>query len=236
MTACEALIRWNHPQLGFVSPAVFVPLAEEMGIVGDMTIFVLRQACRACARWPEEMSVSVNLSAIDFDRSTLAAEVLSALAESGLSPHRLEVEITETAAIKGKERVRDVLTVLRAHGVRVALDDFGVGYSGLSHLHNLPLDRVKIDRSFILAINDDTRSMKLLASIISMARALDLAVTVEGVEDLDTLDRVMSAGRVEKVQGFVFGRHLTAEQIGELALYASPAQTFPRAGKVAVSA
>lgn len=216
MTSCEALVRWNHPVLGPVSPGVFVPLAEEMGIVGDMTVFVLREACRACAAWPEDISVSVNLSAVDFDRDTLVEDVKQALLRAGLAPARLEVEITETAAIKGRDKVVRTLADLRAHGVKVALDDFGVGYSGLSHLHSLPLDRVKIDRSFILSIHDE-RSMKLLSAMLALAGQLDLAVTVEGVEDVDTLERVINAGPVEKVQGFVFGRHFSAPDIGELA-------------------
>ena len=219
MTSCEALVRWNHPTLGLVSPGVFVPLAEEMGIVSDMTQFVVAEACRACAAWPESISVSVNLSAIDFERPHLAAEIKAILKRSGLHPTRLEVEITETAAIKGQERVTSTLENLRAHGVRAALDDFGVGYSGLSHLHSLPLDRVKIDRSFILAVNNNERSLKLLSSVIGMAQALDLKVTVEGIEDIETLERVMECGPVEKVQGYIFGRHLTAEQIGELAFH-----------------
>jgi diguanylate cyclase (GGDEF)-like protein/PAS domain S-box-containing protein len=217
MTSCEALVRWNHPALGLVSPGVFVPLAEEMGIVSEMTQFVIAEACRACASWPESISVSVNLSAIDFERPHLAAEIKAALKHAGLHPSRLEVEITETAAIKGKERVTSTLSALRAHGVRAALDDFGVGYSGLSHLHSLPLDRVKIDRSFIMAVNNNERSLKLLSSVIGMAQALDLKVTVEGIEDIETLERVMECGPVEKVQGFIFGRHLTAEQVLELA-------------------
>ncbi len=216
MTSCEALIRWNHPKLGMVSPGVFVPLAEEMGIVSDMTQFVIAEACRACASWPESISVSVNLSAIDFERPDLAAEIKDVLKKTGLNPSRLEVEITETAAIKAKLNVTSILNELRAYGVRTALDDFGVGYSGLSHLHSLPLDRVKIDRSFIMAVNKDERSFKLLTSVVSMAEALDLKVTVEGIEDFATLERVMECGPVEKVQGFIFGRHLNAEQIGEL--------------------
>lgn len=233
MGSCEALVRWTHPVLGPVSPGVFVPLAEEMGIVGDLTGFVLRGACRACASWPSAVSVSVNLSAIDFDRPELVREVRDALADAGLEPSRLEVEITETAAIKGKDKVIKALAELRAAGVRVALDDFGVGYSGLSHLHSLPLDRVKIDRSFILAINDDDRSARLLSAIIDMARVLDLAVTVEGIEDMETLERVVAAGPVEKVQGFVFGRHMSAQQISELASH-----VYPRTGqsRLAISA
>ena len=235
MTSCEALVRWNHPSLGFVSPGVFVPLAEEMGIVSELTQFVVAEATRACANWPEGISVSVNLSAIDFERSQLAAEIKAALKRAGLNPNRLEVEITETAAIKGKERVTATLTDLRAHGVRVALDDFGVGYSGLSHLHSLPLDRVKIDRSFIMAVNQNDRSLKLLSSVIGMAEALDLKVTVEGIEDIETLERVMECGPVEKVQGFIFGRHLTEEQVLELSnfVFSSSGKAQPVQTKVA---
>jgi diguanylate cyclase (GGDEF)-like protein/PAS domain S-box-containing protein len=231
MTSCEALVRWNHPKLGMVPPNVFVPLAEEMGIVSEMTKFVIEEACRACASWPETLSVSVNLSAIDFERLHLADEIKATLKNAGLHPSRLEVEITETAAIKGQERVTSTLLALRAHGVHAALDDFGVGYSGLSHLHSLPLDRVKIDRSFILAVNNNERSLKLLASVIAMAKALDLKVTVEGIEDIETLERVMDCGAVEKVQGYIFGRHLTAEQIGELSSHAYASVRPPRLGQ-----
>jgi diguanylate cyclase (GGDEF)-like protein len=235
LASCEALVRWHHPTLGPVSPAVFVPLAEEMGIVSEMTRFVIDRSIKACVTWPAPLGVSVNLSAIDFERDDLADHVFDCLKRHGLDPARFEVEITETAAIKGEKRVIATLNVLRAAGVRVALDDFGVGYSGLSHLNALPLDCIKIDRSFILAVNDSERSLKLLSSVISLAGALDLDVTVEGIEDVETLQRVMSAGPVKKVQGFVFGAHLLEGQVAELAgrHYASSAAATVQSGKAA---
>jgi diguanylate cyclase (GGDEF)-like protein/PAS domain S-box-containing protein len=216
LASCEALIRWSHPVLGPISPSVFVPIAEQMGIVSDMTRFVIAESARACASWSGGIGVSVNLSAIDFEQDGLAEYILDSLKAAGLDPSRFEVEITESAAIKGEARVKRVLNSLRQCGVRVALDDFGVGYSGLSHLNALPLDSLKIDRSFILEVNDSARSLKLLSSVISLAGALDLKVTVEGIEDQITLERVMSAGPIEKVQGFVFGAHFTANQVSAL--------------------
>ena len=217
LIACEALVRWTHPVLGPISPAIFVPLAEDMGIVSDITAYVLNEACVACAAWPDPVSISVNLSAIDFDNDQLVDRVRTALQRSSLPAYRLELEITETAAVKSPDKVSEILGQLRVLGCKIALDDFGVGYSGLSHLHSLPLDRVKVDRSFTLSIQGDDRKFRLLSAILSLANALDLSTTVEGIEDYQTLERVISAGPVRRIQGFVFGGHLSAQQILDLA-------------------
>jgi diguanylate cyclase (GGDEF)-like protein len=217
LASCEALVRWTHPQLGPISPAIFVPIAEEMGIVTELTRFVVAEAAKACASWPAPIGVSVNLSAIDFQQPDLADYILGCVTSAELDPRRFEVEITESVAIKGQAKVARTLSELRSAGIKVALDDFGVGYSGLSHLNTLPLDSLKIDRSFILEINDNARSLKLLSSVITLASALDLEVTIEGVEDVATLDLVTGAGKVHKVQGYVFGAHFSRHQIEELA-------------------
>ncbi|MDP3899116.1 MAG: EAL domain-containing protein, partial [Mesorhizobium sp.] len=146
--SCEALCRWDHPDIGAVSPAVFIPLAEEMGIISEISAFMLHAASAECAKWPEQISVSINLSARDFRNRDIIQTVRDALDASGLSPHRMEIEVTETALLDDKSSTRQFLEELKSLGVRIALDDFGTGYSSLSYLHTLPLDKVKIDRSF----------------------------------------------------------------------------------------
>ena len=146
IVACEALSRWNHPELGDVSPAEYIPLAEEMGMIGKVSRSVLNRATLDCATWPEEVNISVNLSAIDFRRSRLLDEIDHAIRQSGISPRRLEIEVTESAVIANETEMLTVLRQIRERGIKVSLDDFGTGYSSLSYLHKLPLDKVKIDR------------------------------------------------------------------------------------------
>ena len=152
ITSCEALCRWDHHEMGPISPAVFIPLAEEMGIISDISSFMLSAATRECARWPVQTSVSVNLSAKDFRNRDIVGKVRTALVESGLAAHRLEIEVTETALLDDKSFTSDLIGELKALGVRIALDDFGTGYSSLSYLHKLPLDKIKIDRSFLIDV------------------------------------------------------------------------------------
>ncbi len=213
IAGCEALCRWDHPELGPISPAVFIPLAEEIGIVSDISTFVLQAACAECARWPEQISVSVNLSAKDFRNRDVVQKVRDALALSGLAPHRLEVEVTETALLDDKSATSDLITEIKALGVRIALDDFGTGYSSLSYLHKLPLDKIKIDRSFLMDVTRDSRSLKLLKGIIDMSRPLGLAVTVEGVETFDQLRILARQIHPDLLQGFLFGSALSASGI-----------------------
>ena len=216
LISAEALVRWIHPQLGFISPGTFVPLAEQMCLVSELTHFVLKTACAECAKWPSDISISVNLSAMDFDNDAIVGRVKAVLDETGLDAARLELEITETAAIKNPESVSALLHQLRALGCKIALDDFGVGYSGLSHLHALPLDRMKVDRSFTLSLRGDERKFKLLCGILALAQTLELETTVEGIEDYETLEQVLSAGTVGHIQGFVFGAHFNGQQLKEL--------------------
>jgi diguanylate cyclase (GGDEF)-like protein len=213
MVSCEALCRWDHPELGAVSPAVFIPLAEEMGIISDISVQVLKAACRECAKWPQPIGVSVNLSARDFRSADIVQTVRQALQESGLSPSRLEVEVTETAILDDKLSTRVYLEEIRQLGVHIALDDFGTGYSSLSYLHTLPLDKVKIDRSFLKDIAVDERSLDLLTGIVSLSRRLGLAVTIEGVETYEQLRLLSSKVKPDLLQGFLFGSALSASGI-----------------------
>jgi diguanylate cyclase (GGDEF)-like protein len=213
ITSCEALCRWDHPDLGPISPAVFIPLAEEMGIISEISAFMLVAAARECMRWPGQTSVSVNLSAKDFRNGDIIDKVRQALAESGLAAHRLEIEVTETVLLDDKSQTRELIEELKALGVRIALDDFGTGYSSLSYLHKLPLDKIKIDRSFLIDVVQNERSLDLLTGIVNLSRPLGLSVTVEGVETFEQLKILTLKVKPDLVQGFLFGSALTASGI-----------------------
>jgi diguanylate cyclase (GGDEF)-like protein len=216
ISSCEALCRWDHPEHGPVSPAVFIPLAEEMGIISQISAFVVAQACTECAKWPEQVSVSVNLSAKDFRNRDVLDRIRDVLQSTGLAPHRLEIEVTETALLDDKAVTRTLLDELKALGVRIALDDFGTGYSSLSYLHTLPLDKVKIDRSFLLDMVRSRRSLELLKGIVNLSRPLGLSVTIEGVETFEQLRILAVEVKPDLVQGFLFGSALTASGIGTM--------------------
>jgi len=209
VSSYEALCRWTHPQLGPISPSVFIPLAEEMGLITEISRMVLETACRECTRWPEHISVSVNLSARDFQGRAVVDIVAEALEKSQLAPHRLELEVTETALLEDQQLSHAYIKQLKELGVCIALDDFGTGYSSLSYLHTLPLDRVKIDGSFLQDVAENARSRKLLKSVVQLSRSLGLAVTVEGVETHEQLRLLRESARPDQVQGFLFGAALS---------------------------
>ncbi|WP_224545346.1 putative bifunctional diguanylate cyclase/phosphodiesterase [Mesorhizobium sp. CA16] len=213
IASCEALCRWDHPDLGPISPSVFIPLAEEMGIIADISTFVLQAACAECAKWPTQTSVSVNLSAKDFRNRDVVQKVRDALAASGLAPHRLEIEVTETALLDDKSLTRELIEEMKTLGVRIALDDFGTGYSSLSYLHKLPLDKIKIDRSFLIDLNQNRQSLDLLKGIVGLSRTLGLSVTIEGVETFEQLKTLVHLVKPDFVQGFLFGAALSASGI-----------------------
>jgi diguanylate cyclase (GGDEF)-like protein len=238
ISSCEALCRWDHPELGPVSPAIFIPLAEETGIVSDISSLVLEAACTQCVKWPEHISVSVNLSAKDFRSRDVVERVAEALRCSGLAPHRLEIEVTETALLDDKASTRSYIEDMKALGVRIALDDFGTGYSSLSYLHTLPLDKVKIDGSFLTDITRNNRSMELLTGVVDLSRRLGLTVTVEGVETFEQFKLLAGAARPDLVQGFLFGSALTASGIETMAgqVWPFPASADEGPSKAKVSA
>jgi diguanylate cyclase (GGDEF)-like protein len=213
IASCEALCRWDHPDLGPISPAIFIPLAEEMGIISEISSFMLQAACFECAKWPEQTGVSINLSARDFRNREIIGKVRGALAASGLEPRRLEIEVTETALLDDKSLTRRSIEELKTMGVRIALDDFGTGYSSLSYLHKLPLDKVKIDRSFLNDVVQSPRSLELLKGIVNLSRPLGLTITVEGVETFEQLKILALEVKPDLVQGFLFGSALSASGI-----------------------
>ena len=212
----EALLRWHNPDRGLTSPADFIPLAEEIGLIMPLGEWVLREACREAMRWPGGMSVAVNVSPYQFqDGARLVAGVAEALASSGLPSHRLELEITESALLGREQAVLAALHQLRSTGVCVAMDDFGTGYSSLAQLQSFPFDRLKIDRSFVRDGNDEPSQNAVLRAITALATALGMSTVAEGVESAAQLARVQAAG-CHSVQGYLFSRPVPANQIGEL--------------------
>ena len=216
IVGCEALARWNHPEHGPISPAVFIPIAEETGSITDLTRMVLARATRDCLTWPGDTSVAVNVSARDFRACDVEAMVAEALTVSGLPAHRLEIEVTETAAIEERQAATQALAALCRRGVGVALDDFGTGYSSLSNLQALPLTKLKIDRSFVVDIQADPQALRLLANVAQLGQDLDLKITVEGVETQEQLDLLLSQTRIDQIQGFVYGPPLALDAMTRL--------------------
>jgi predicted signal transduction protein with EAL and GGDEF domain len=236
IASCEALCRWDHSELGPISPGIFIPLAEEMGIISEISTFVLQTACAECVRWPEQISISVNLSAKDFRNREVVDKVQNALTVSGLAPHRLEIEVTETALIDDKSLTRQYIQDLKKLGVRIALDDFGTGYSSLSYLHKLPLDKVKIDRSFLIDVVQNPRSLELLKGIVNLSRPLGLTITVEGVETFEQLKILALQVKPDLVQGFLFGSALTSAGIETMSGTVWPFAQDLQLGRLAIAA
>jgi diguanylate cyclase (GGDEF)-like protein/PAS domain S-box-containing protein len=231
IVACEALLRWQHRERGMVSPAEFIPVAEEMGLIVEIGNQVLRKACLECGRWPDDVRVAVNLSSIQFGRSNIPALVRETLAATGLPARRLEIEITETTLLQDTRRTRAELRQLETLGVSISLDDFGTGYSSLSYLHSFPLHKVKIDQSFLQDVGNNERRLTLLRGMARLSAELGLRVAVEGVETEEQLALVAAENNVDEVQGFLLGRPLPAAEIHRL-LYAFET-TPPAVEKVA---
>ena len=211
----EALLRWNHPTRGLVSPAEFIPVAEDNGMIVPIGAWAMREACRHAAGWPENLRVAVNVSSVQFRRPGLSEEILRALANSGLAPHRLEVEITESVFLEGGEATLRLLHSLRSLGIRIALDDFGTGYSSLSYLQSFPFDKLKIDRSFIQALITKPNASAVVRAITDLARALGMETTAEGVEETEQLEQLIAHG-CSSVQGFLLSKPLRAAEVAEL--------------------
>ena len=201
---CEALSRWTHPERGPVAPNVFIQIAEEMGIVSDITRFMIMRACADCAAWPAHMSVSVNLSVQDLRGTAIIELVAEALDAAKLEPHRLHLEVTESCLMEDLVQVQAILQELRARGITIAIDDFGTGYSSLSYLDQLPLDLIKIDRSFVRNIGEDARRFKLLRGTVNLSRELGLRIVIEGVETQEQLALINKYQCADLVQGYVF--------------------------------
>jgi EAL domain-containing protein (putative c-di-GMP-specific phosphodiesterase class I) len=212
----EALCRWRHPELGEIAPAVFVPLAENLNLIAPLGDFVLRRACAEAQNWPRVI-LSVNVSPQQFERQDFVAGVERTLAKANLEPTRLELELTENLLIADLDQARDKMRALQRLGVRLALDDFGSGYSSLTYLLSLPFDKLKIDRAFVSRIETGAASAAIIHAIVSIGRALGMHVTAEGIETLEQQQFLRVAG-VHSFQGFRFSRPVDAAAItGRLA-------------------
>jgi diguanylate cyclase (GGDEF)-like protein len=216
ISTCEALLRWPDPERGMVSPGEFISVAEEMGLIVEIGRWVLRRACLECMKWPNDVRVAVNLSSIQFRRSNVMGAVRGALAASGLSASRLEIEITESVLLQDTDATRVTLHQLRDLGVRISLDDFGTGYSSLSYLHSFPLHKVKIDRSFLDGIETSERSLSLLRGVARLSAELGMTVVVEGVETDAQLALIARESSIDEAQGFLFSRPIPGRSILEM--------------------
>lgn len=211
----EALLRWPHPGKGMISPAEFIPLAEEIGLIGPLGEWVLREACKEAVKWPLEIKVAVNLSPVQFRSRNLVQVVISALANSGLAPKRLELEITESVFLAETEANLAILHQLRELGVSISLDDFGTGYSSLSYLRSFPFDKIKIDRSFVKDLAKRSDCGAIVRAISGLGRSLNITTTAEGVETTEQLDWLRAEG-CNEVQGFLFSGARPAAEVGQL--------------------
>ncbi|MFC7053731.1 putative bifunctional diguanylate cyclase/phosphodiesterase [Hansschlegelia quercus] len=208
----EILARWTDVENGPISPDTFIPTIEHLGLMSRFTTDMLRRACIAARRWPNHLTLSLNVSPSELRDALFPTRLLAVLSETGFSPRRLEIEITESALLADLDTARDILLTLRSIGIKVALDDFGTGYSSLCHLRELSLDRIKIDRSFVQSMNEDPESAKIVHAILGLAKSLHLPTTAEGVEDTDVMAGLGGAG-CEIGQGYLFGKAIPADMV-----------------------
>jgi diguanylate cyclase (GGDEF)-like protein/PAS domain S-box-containing protein len=211
----ESLLRWRHPERGMISPAAFIPVAEDIGLIVGLGEWVLRQACMEAAKWPPDVKVAVNLSPVQFRSRNLVQVVISALAQSGLTPRRLELEITESLFLADNEANLATLHQLRSLGVRISMDDFGTGYSSLSYLRSFPFDKIKIDRSFVKDLTERPDCLAIVRAIAGLGRSLAITTLAEGVETVEQLDALRAEG-CHEVQGFLFSPARPAADIAGL--------------------
>lgn len=238
VTGCEALLRWRHPDRGMVSPADFIPLAEEIGLIVPLGEWVLRAACAEAAKWPDYVRLAVNLSPAQFRDRGLVRTVVSALAMSGLPAQRLELEITESVLLQDSAANMTMLHDLKALGVRISMDDFGTGYSSLSYLRSFPFDKIKIDQTFVRDILDDSDAMAIIKAVLDLGASMGIVTTAEGVETLEQLNALRGQGCAE-IQGYFISRPAPASEIARLlgitetsaAAEAAPIVTFSQKEK-----
>lgn len=227
----EMLARWNSPELGIVSPDVFIPIAEKMGVISELSECLIRQALRDAKKWNPDLLLSVNISPLQLQDPWFAQKLLKMLTDSGFPPHRLDIEITESCLHENIGQVRTVVTSLKNQGIQISLDDFGTGYSSIAQLRSLPFDRLKIDRSFIAELGTDKCNPKVVEAIISLAKGLNLPVTAEGIENESVLSVLKELGQM-KGQGYFYGRpedaHATLSRLAEQKLLADAQSSAAR--------
>ena len=229
ITGCEALVRWRHPRRGMISPADFVPIAEETGLINQLGEWVLTTACMEAATWPDNIRLAVNVSPVQFKSGTLALKVIAALAASGLAASRLELEITEAVLIRDDDAALAVLHQLRDIGVRIALDDFGTGYSSLSYLQRFPFDKIKIDRCFVSDLASPESSSSIVQAVVTIAADRHMTTTAEGVETEQQRELLRALGCSE-MQGYLFSPPKPAADVRQILLAHRPGADAARPG------
>jgi len=215
ITCFEALLRWDHPEHGAISPVEFIPVAEDTGLIVPIGEWVLREACKTAASWPGNVRVAVNLSPVQFKNRKLFELVQSALSDAGLPATRLELEITESLLLADSEQTLETLHRLRGLGIRIAMDDFGTGYSSLSYLRAFPFDKIKIDRSFMRDLSRNGDNLAIIKAVIGLGHSLGMSMTAEGIETEDQLNAVRDQG-CNEVQGFLFSPPMPAVAVQAL--------------------
>jgi EAL domain-containing protein (putative c-di-GMP-specific phosphodiesterase class I) len=219
VTGVEALLRWNHPTRGAISPAEFIPLAEETGLIVPIGVWVLRKACAQSVAWRRDglpsIPVAVNLSPRQFADENLLKDIDDALADSGLASEHLEIEITESMVMHNVVKASATLSEIRKRGIRIAIDDFGTGYSSMSLMKKFPIDTIKIDRSFVRDIPHDEEDKAITKAIIGMGKALGLKIVAEGVETV-AQERFLKAHGCDEIQGYLFSRPVPPESLAEI--------------------
>ncbi|MCG6858690.1 MAG: EAL domain-containing protein [Salaquimonas sp.] len=211
----EILARWRHPTRGEIKPETFIPVIEKLDLIGQFTYSFLRRACLAARHWPPEIAIAINLSPMHIHDPLLPVKFLSILSETGFPPTRLEVEVTETALIDDLPAARATLHALQNIGIKISLDDFGTGYSNLRHLHELHFDKIKIDRSFVTSMTANADQVRIVHSVLELAKSLGMSAIAEGIEDLQTAHELTQDG-AEFGQGFYFGKAVPAEAADKL--------------------
>ena len=211
----EILARWHHPVRGDVEPEVFIPIVEKLGLIAELTYFLLRRACLDARDWPPEITIAINISPLHFADPLLPVKILAILSETDFPPKRLEVEVTETALVTDIKAARAALVALQGIGIKISLDDFGTGYSSLYNLQELHFDKIKIDRSFVLAMQSNPGSAKIVRSVIDLAKSLGLPTIAEGIEHRETMQEIMHSGG-KYGQGFYFGKAMPAAKATQL--------------------
>jgi diguanylate cyclase (GGDEF)-like protein len=225
VTGFEALARWRHPVKGMVPPAVFIPVAEDSGLILPLGTWALTEACRRAAQWPDDLKIAVNLSPVQFSTPNLCDTIRSILTETGLAPHRLELEITERLFMEDSERTRSILHQLKELGVRISMDDFGTGYSSLSYLRSFPFDKIKVDRTFVSDLAGGTEHVVIVQAVVSIARALGMTTTAEGVETVGQQEFLTALG-CDEGQGYLFSAPVPIEKVPGLIAEWAAAKTL----------
>jgi len=224
-TGAEALIRWNSQELGFIPPSEFIPLAEYLGLINPIGNYVLKEACLACKSWNENgypnYKVNVNLSVVQLLQADILEIVEKTVKSTGINPHNLTLEVTESLAINDMERMKEILENIKNLGVRIALDDFGTGYSSLNHIREIPLDVIKVDQSFVNDVAKDNYSQSFIKMVGELANSIGVSICVEGVETKDQLE-VLEGMQVRMIQGYYFDRPMSREKFEAKYVSAEP--------------